>query len=154
MVSYRLLFLLLLDWIKVWIPRAKMNTKVFCLDTFKKNHLPGKIDGIMIPNEQHLVIDEKLENNSQCKVHDHGQSNKWLACLSLFYSLILASTTTCMETDQHPTTWRNKCWNITKMFCPKEGRKEEYSNNHILLTLLPRRISNNKGTQTKFNTRH
>lgn len=123
MVSYRLLFLLLLDWIKVWIPRAKMNTKVFCLDTFKKNYLPGKIDGIMIPNEQHLVIDEKLENNSQCKVHDHGQSNKRLACLSLFYSLILASTTTCMETDQHPTTWRNKCWNITKMFCPKEGRK-------------------------------
>lgn len=53
-----------------------MNTKVFCLDTFKKNPLPGKIDGIMIPNEQHLVIDEKLENNSQCKVHDHGQSNK------------------------------------------------------------------------------
>ena len=81
-----------------------MNTKVFCLDTFKKNHLPGKIDGIMIPNEQHLVIDEKLENNSQCKVHDHGQSNKQLACLFLFYSLILASTTTCMETDQHPTT--------------------------------------------------
>lgn len=115
------------------------------LRRFNKNHLQGKIVGIMIPNEYHLVISEKLENNSQCTVHDHGQSNKQHGCLCFFYSLNLTFTITCMKTETKYSYMKKKSVETTKMPCSKVVSLSNYP---IRLTLPHRITSHNNSRYT------